>query len=222
MNLTPEEIRVLGSLVEKEATTPDAYPLSTNSLVAACNQRTSRDPVLDLAESTVTETLISLRERGLVRTARGEGSRVYKHAHTLGAALELDPGSLAVLSVLMLRGPQTVGELRTRTERQIEFASLDAVQFALEQLGRREPPLAVILPRRPGQKEARWEHALGGRSDEPATAPPSRSGAADPPEASVETAELRAEVADLRRRLDALEETVRAELGPRPSRPLSP
>ncbi len=109
---------MLGCLAEKEATTPDGYPLSTNALVLACNQRSSRDPVVDYDESTVTATLLSLREHGLVRTTRGEGNRVYKHSHLLRETLALAAAALAALSVLMLRGPQTAGELRTRTERQ--------------------------------------------------------------------------------------------------------
>ncbi len=210
MTLTPEEIRILGCLVEKESTTPDGYPLTTNSLVAACNQRTSRDPVVDYDEATVTETLISLREQALARTSRGEGSRVYKHAHTLDAALGLDPAELATLSVMMLRGPQTVGELRTRSERQHSFASLDAIQFTLEQLAGREPPLVVLLPRQPGQKEARWTHTLGGSpgsvAPEGAGAPPRASGTSEP--LALEVAELREEVSALRDRLEELERSL--------------
>ncbi len=160
MELTAEEIRVLGCLVEKEATTPDSYPLSTNGLVLACNQRSSRDPVVEYDEGTVTSTMLSLRERNLARTSRGEGGRVYKHAHTLREALNADGPELAVLSVLMLRGPQTPGELRTRAERQHEFASLEDVGAVLEQLARRDPPLVEQLPRNPGQKEVRWAHLL--------------------------------------------------------------
>lgn len=206
MELTEPEIRVLGSLVEKGSTTPDAYPLSTNALVAACNQRTSRDPVVDYSEALVTQTLISLRERGLVRTARGEGSRVYKHAHALEAALGLDGDGLAVLSVLMLRGPQTVGELRMRSERQHRFSSLQAVELVLDELARRDPPLAVLLLRQPGHKEARWSHTLGAAADERARPLASETppGTGDRTLAD-ELAELRAEVETLRVRLDELE-----------------
>lgn len=197
---------MLGCLVEKEATTPDAYPLSTNALVLACNQRSSRDPVVDYDESTVTATMISLRELDLARTARGDGSRVYKHAHLLRQALRLDAAALAVLSVLTLRGPQTTGELRTRTERQHAFATLEAVEAALEDLADRESPLVEQLPRGPGQKEARWSHLL--LADEPA--PPARPAEHLPPVDAApsledELAALRREVAELGRRVAELE-----------------
>jgi uncharacterized protein YceH (UPF0502 family) len=207
VELGPVEIRVLGSLVEKEATTPDVYPLSTNGLVVACNQRSSRDPVVTYDESTVTATMVSLRERGLARTSRGEGSRVYKHAHTLREALSLQPDELAVLSVLMLRGPQTVGELRTRSERQYPFPSLDAVGDALDQLAGREPALAEQLSRAPGQKEARWRHLLGGESAGPAPAPatPEPSETAELNSLVRELAALREELAEITQRLDRLE-----------------
>jgi len=214
VELTAEEVRVLGALVEKETTTPEAYPLSTNGLVLACNQRSSRDPVVEYDERTVTATMLSLRERGLARTQRGEGSRVYKHAHTLGNAFDTGPDELAVLSVLMLRGPQTIGELRTRTERQHAFASLDAVDSVLRGLAERESPLVRQLPRQPGQKEARWRHVLGGgepaeASTEPSTRAPEPAGgradtlAAEVAELRSELAALREEVARLRSQMDA-------------------
>ena len=171
MELTPQEIRVLGCLAEKEATTPDTYPLSTNGLLLACNQRSSRDPVVHYDEDEVTRTLVALRERELVRTSR-EGGRVYKHAHLLRQALGLDGAELAVLSVLFLRGPQTSGELRTRTERQHAFATVDDVEEVLARLARREPALTAQLERRSGQKEPRWAHLLGGAES---VEPPTRS-----------------------------------------------
>jgi uncharacterized protein YceH (UPF0502 family) len=173
MELTPQEIRVLGCLAEKEATTPDTYPLSTNGLLLACNQRSSRDPVVHYDEDEVTRTLVSLRERELVRTSR-EGGRVYKHAHLLRQALDLDGAELAVLSVLFLRGPQTPGELRTRSERQHGFATVDETEAVLERLARRNPALTAQLERRPGQKEPRWAHLLG------AAEPPARAVFAQP------------------------------------------
>jgi uncharacterized protein YceH (UPF0502 family) len=210
MELTAEELRVLGCLVEKEATVPDAYPLSTNALQLACNQRTSRDPIVDFDEDTVTRTLLSLREHGLARTARGEGSRVYKHAHSLDGTLGLSQPELAVLSILMLRGPQTVGELRTRAERQHFFDSLESVQGVLDGLAGRPEPLAQQLDRQPGQKEARWRHLLGDHA-EPATptAPPS---AVPTDEAGLaeQIDELRAEVSELQERLSSLEDRLRA------------
>jgi uncharacterized protein YceH (UPF0502 family) len=205
MELSPEEVRILGCLVEKEATTPDVYPLSSNALLLACNQRSSRDPVVDYDESTVTSTLIALRERGLVRTGRGEGSRVYKHSHLLRDALGLAPGELALLSVLMLRGPQTPGELRTRTERQHGFGSLAEVEETLDALARRDPPLARLLPREPGRREARWQHLLGAASAaQPDRGPPAAPGD-DRPAAAVDLEHLLGEVAELRARVEALE-----------------
>lgn len=195
MNLTPQEIRVLGCLVEKQSTTPDGYPLTTNSLRAACNQRTSREPVVDYTESTVTETLISLRERGLVRTARGEGSRAYKHAHLLDSALDLDVPEMAALSVLMLRGPQTSGEIRTRCERQHPFVSLEAVEATLGRLADREPPLVALSPRRSRQREDRWSQTLGAQRTTEVDLASIPTGATD---------SLPAQIAGLRRILDGL------------------
>jgi uncharacterized protein len=210
VELTAAEVRVLGCLVEKEATTPATYPLSTNGLLVACNQRSSRDPVVDYDEGTVTSTMVSLRERGLARTSRGEGSRVYKHAHSLREALGLGPGELALLSVLMLRGPQTVGELRTRTERQHEFPSLAAVDSVLEQLAERDPPLVEQLPRGPGQKEARWRHLLG--EGEPVQAGEfvalTVHETVDIDSLASELSSLREELAALRARIDRLEESL--------------
>jgi uncharacterized protein YceH (UPF0502 family) len=151
--------------------------------------------------------VISLRERALVRTVRGEGNRVYKHAHRLREALDLGPAELALLSVLMLRGPQTVGELRTRSERQPAFATLAEVEDALVRLAQREPALVRRLERAPGRKEARWAHQLGDPLEpRPATerAPPEQRGAVDIDALSAEIAALREEVAALRARLDAL------------------
>lgn len=201
---------MLGCLVEKEATTPDAYRLSTNALVLACNQRSSREPVVDYGESTVTATLISLRELGLVRTTRGEGSRVYKHAHLLREELGLGAAGLAVLSVLMLRGTQTAGELRNRTERQHAFASLEAVEATLEELADRGSPLVERLPRGPGQKETRWRELLSGEPTAPGprTEGPKLTG--DRP-VEDELAALRRDVTELERRVAELE----ARSGPR-------
>ena len=205
MKLTAEQTRVLGCLAEKEATTPDAYPLSTNALVLACNQRSSRDPVVDYDESTVTATMVSLRELDLARTARGEGSRVYKHSHLLREALGLDAAALAVLSVLMLRGPQTAGELRTRTERQHVFASLDSVEATLEDLAARDEPLVERLARAPGQKEARWAQLLTEGPDASASSPEHHEPAVSSGSLADEVAALRRQVAELAARVAALE-----------------
>jgi uncharacterized protein YceH (UPF0502 family) len=163
------EIRVVGCLVEKQRTTPDAYPLSLNALRLACNQSTNRDPVVDYDEATVVEALRRLALRGWTRLASGAGSRARKYRHLLPEALGLDDEELALLAVLMLRGPQTPGELKQRSERLHRFDGLPALQEALERLVDRE--LVVRHSRRPGQKEVRYEQVLGG-SDEGADSPP--------------------------------------------------
>ncbi len=158
MQLAPDEARVLGCLMEKAVTTPDGYPLSVNALVAACNQTTNRDPVVRYDEATVERALEMLREKNLSRRVRATGQRVVKHRHVVDEALELHAPEFAVLGVLLLRGPQTPGELKQRTERWHSFRSLDDVEEALQRLGARG--LVEQLPRRPGQKEARWRHLL--------------------------------------------------------------
>ena len=169
MELTPEEIRVLGVLIEKEATTPDQYPLSTNALTNACNQKTSRDPVVDYGQRTVADTMLLLRPAGLARTVIS--GRTEKHRHVLDEAWGLDPAALAVLAVLMLRGEQSPGELRTRTERAYGFESLQAVETVLHQLASAEEPFVRNLGRAPGQSQDRWTHLLGSDSAEPVSAP---------------------------------------------------
>jgi uncharacterized protein len=162
-DLTAEELRVLGCLVEKQATTPDNYPLSSNALMMACNQSTSRDPIVDYSERTIDSTMLSLRDRGLARTVRGDGQRVHKHRHILDEAWSLPGASLAVLSVLMLRGAQTVAELRTRTERYAASRGSDGIDIdaTLRGLAEHEPPFVQLLSRRAGEREARWIHLLG-------------------------------------------------------------
>ena len=159
--LSAAEVRVLGCLIEKEATTPDAYPLTLNSLRLACNQSTSRDPVAAYSDLDVEKALASLRSRGLTRTVHSTSNRAAKFKHVVGDVYELTRGELAVLCVLMLRGPQTVGELKSRTERQHSFRSTDDVESTLAALAERDTSLAVQLPRQPGQKDARWIHLLG-------------------------------------------------------------
>ncbi len=160
-DLSPVEVRVLGCLVEKEATTPGSYPLTLNALRNACNQTSSRDPVMDVAEQEVQSALLALRDRRLARPVRNPGDRVTKFRHAVPEVLELDPAQTAVLAVLALRGPQTPGELRTRTARQHDFATVEEVGDVLADLAERDPTLAVELPRGPGQKESRWSHLLG-------------------------------------------------------------
>jgi hypothetical protein len=160
------EIRVLGCLLEKQRTTPDAYPLSLNALRLACNQATNRDPVVEYDEQTVVEALRSLALRGWTRLASGAGSRARKYRHLLDRALDLGDAELALLAVLMLRGPQTPGELKQRSGRLHDFADLTAVQEALDRLI--EAGHVERLPRRPGQKEERYRQLLGGEDSEQA------------------------------------------------------
>ncbi len=160
MSVEPDdvELRVVGALLEKQRTTPEAYPLSVNSLRLACNHSTNRDPVVDYDERTVVAALERLHRRGWTRMASGAGSRARKYRQLVDQALEVDREQLAVLCVLMLRGPQTPGELKQRTERLHPFADLAAIAAALDGLIERE--LVVRLPRRPGQKEERYTHLL--------------------------------------------------------------
>jgi uncharacterized protein YceH (UPF0502 family) len=187
------ELRVLGCLIEKQRTTPDAYPLSLNSLRLACNQSTNRDPVVDYDEPRIREALQQLSKRGWVRLASGAGSRAVKYRHLLDEALTLSQADLSLLAVLMLRGPQTPGELKQRTERLYRFESPAAVEGALDALVGRE--LAARLERRPGQKEQRYVQLLG--ADDGASAEPA------PPTDSLEArvTRLEAEVRGLREAL---------------------
>lgn len=155
-DLNDVEVRVLGCLIEKERTTPDNYPLSTNALTTACNQKTSRDPIMSLSETDVDAAMLSLRERGLARSLRPSGSRAWKHRHVTTEVLPLADGELAVLAILMLRGAQTPGELRTRTDRIVGFEDVDEVESVLLSLASRHEPLAQNIGRRPGQSQDRW------------------------------------------------------------------
>jgi uncharacterized protein YceH (UPF0502 family) len=160
--LSDIEVRVLGSLIEKEITTPDYYPLSMNALVAACNQSSNRNPVAHFDEGTVARAADSLREKKLVHLVdRGE-SRVTKYRHVVYEVMNLGRPAIAAMCVMMLRGPQTVGEIRTRSNRLYDFSSLEEVETTLNSLLSREPPLIVQLPRQSGQKEARCAHLLSG------------------------------------------------------------
>lgn len=198
MELTAEEGRVLGCLVEKQLTTPQAYPLTDNALIAACNQTTSRDPVVAYDVATVRLAVRSLRERELLRTVHRTGERSDKHQHLLEAALGLSPAQVALLAVLLLRGPQTPAELRARTERMHAFGSTDEVEAELEALAARDEPLAVRLERQPGRKEARYAQALVEGAPAAAAAPPAdRSTAAGPTVAGPTVASLAREVEEL-------------------------
>ena len=161
--LTEAEVRVLGSLAEKQVTTPDYYPLTMNALVHACNQISNRDPVVQYDERQVSEAVDTLRLKNLVYIFYGAESRVPKYKHMMREVLELSPPELAALCVLMLRGPQTVGEVRGRSGRLHEFSDLREVEETLEGLARRDDPLVTKLPRQAGRKEARYAHLLSGQ-----------------------------------------------------------
>jgi uncharacterized protein len=165
MILTEIETRVLGSLVEKDITTPDYYPLSLNALVNACNQKNNRDPVTYFDEQTVREALSTLQEKRLAGPAGGADSRVTKYEHRLQEVFNFDRREIAVLCVLLLRGPQTPGELRSRADRMYHFEALEDVVSTLDRLTQRDPSLARILPRQPGTKESRYMHLLSGEPE---------------------------------------------------------
>jgi uncharacterized protein YceH (UPF0502 family) len=191
------EIRILGSLVEKQRTTPDQYPLSLNGLRLACNQATNRDPVVDYDEATIRGGLERLSRRGWVRLASGPGSRVAKYRHLLDDALGRVPSQLALLAVLMLRGPQTPGELKQRVERLYPYGSTEDVEKALEALAGHE--LVAKLPRRPGQSQDRWQQLLGGDGEE---SPAAVAEAAPAPQGLEDrVARLEEQVAELQRAL---------------------
>lgn len=162
LTLTPAEVRVLGALIEKDITTPEYYPLSLNALVNACNQKSNREPVMQFDEGSVRDALSALQERRMAGPASGADSRVTKYEHRLQEVFNFTRPEIAVLCVLLLRGPQTPGELRGRTERMFRFETLDDVQSALQKLAQREPSLVKMLPRQPGTKESRWAQLFGG------------------------------------------------------------
>jgi uncharacterized protein YceH (UPF0502 family) len=209
LDVSAVEIRILGSLIEKQRTTPDAYPLTLNALRAACNQSTSRDPVVDYDDATLREALERLGRRGWSRLASGPHSRSPKYRHLLEEALGLAVPEQSVLAVLMLRGAQTAAELRARTERLHPFASLAAVDDVLARLADRG--LARLNERRPGEREARWQQLVGTEpAAGPRVVPPAPEATAAAPGAAVgsladRVAELEAQVADLSARLDELE-----------------
>ena len=192
-------MRVLGSLIEKDITTPEYYPLSLNALVNACNQKSNRDPVMRLDEDAVRDALDGLEEQRMAGPARGADSRVTKYEQRLQEVFNFSRAETAVLCVLLLRGPQTPGELRGRAERMHRFEALEDVQAALQKLMQREPPLAQVLPRQPGTKESRYAHLLAGDAVE-AEAPVQVGAAVERNPADAERiARLEEEVAELRR-----------------------
>jgi uncharacterized protein len=220
MQLDSTQLRVLGSLIEKEITTPENYPLSLNALLNACNQRSSRDPVLDLSEEEVRQALHSLEDLALVTPVRD--ARVPKYEHRIRTVLDLRRDETAVLCLLMLRGPQTPGELRSRADRLYTFDDLSAVQSTIERLAARTAtdeagnpdtgPLITVLPRQPGSREARYTHLLGGPPDlSPAQQDRPEAGTSNPSTAQrivqleAEVATLIAALQTLRDRVDRLE-----------------
>lgn len=210
--LSPLEARVLGVLVEKQLTVPDTYPLTLNSLVAGCNQKTSREPVMNVGEGEVQMALDELRGRTLVIDSYGASGRVMRYAHNLDRVLKIPPPLLALLTALMLRGPQTPGELRGTADRFYKFPDISALEAYLEEMATRSAgALAVKLPRQPGAREARWAHLLCG---EPALEAP--ASANDEGVTTGELAALKANVTQLRgevAELRALVERLYAELG---------
>jgi uncharacterized protein YceH (UPF0502 family) len=205
--LNPMEARVLGALIEKDITTPDYYPLSLNALVNACNQKSNRDPVMSLEENAVRDALYSLNEKGLAGAVSSADSRVSKYEHRLQERFNLARGETAILCVLLLRGPQTPGELRGRTERMFSFNDLSDVQAALQRLMQREDALVKMLARQPGTKEARYAHLLCGEVEgaEAATEAVVTSASLDGGRITrleIEVGNLKSEIAALRQELE--------------------
>jgi uncharacterized protein YceH (UPF0502 family) len=210
--LTPEEVRVLGCLIEKEATTPEQYPLTLNTLVLACNQATNREPVVNLGPEAVTEALNDLRAKHLTRVLLPAHGRVTKYRQVLDESWALTSQELAVLAVMMLRGPQTLNELKTRTERYgADLADLGGVEGILERLAGRPEPLVVHIPRRPGQREDRYAHLLAGLPDLDAL---EASQASPQPARSSRLDQLEEEVRQLRKDLDEMRAQLQDLLGP--------
>ena len=210
MELGAEELRVIGSLIEKELTTPQQYPLTLNALVLACNQTSNRSPVVTYDERTVENTVLGLKDQGLTRIVHpSHGRSATRYRQVLHEALYLEQPELAVLGVMMLRGPQTLNELKTRTERAADFADLDAVERTLDGLAAREEPLVLRIPRQTGQREDRYAHLLGGEIDVSLNMPLPSADTGSHNRKGDELADLREEVEALRRDLDAL----RRELG---------
>ncbi len=210
--LSDVEIRVLGSLVEKDITTPDYYPLSLNALVNACNQKNNRDPVMALGEDAVRAALESLQRQGLAGSAGGADSRVTKYEHRLQEVFNFDRREIAVLCVLLLRGAQTPGELRGRTERMYRFEELEDVLATVERLSLRNPALVAVLPRQPGTKESRYMHLFSGNAPVSEAAPVRTAQSSSSEDDRViqlesEVAALRREVAEMREQLQAFRKT---------------
>jgi uncharacterized protein YceH (UPF0502 family) len=218
LHLSPSQARVLGALVEKEVTTPDYYPLSLNALINACNQLSNREPVMRLDEEEVRLALRRLEEQGLAGRARGADGRVTKYEHWLGEAFNFTRAETALICVLLLRGPQTPGELRGRTDRLHRFDEIGEVLAALQKLSERDPSLVAMLPRQPGTKESRYAHLLSGPVE--FALPPEQAFApravvqqaprtlSDDPADEDRIAQLEAKVAELQQKVEALKKKI--------------
>jgi uncharacterized protein len=205
--LTETQARVLGALIEKEITTPDYYPLSMNALLNACNQKSNREPVTDYDEDAVRQALHGLDDKNLAGAVRGSDSRVTKYEHHFSEAYNFGRREVAVLCVLLLRGPQTPGELRGRTERLYNFDELSDVQSTLQKLIDRDPPLVRVLPRQPGTKESRYMHLFCGESFVPETmGEPSASSTASRADTEARLVFLEEQLIDLKREIAELRE----------------
>ncbi|TCD00670.1 DUF480 domain-containing protein [Pedobacter frigidisoli] len=202
-DLSAEEQRVLGSLIEKSRTTPDYYPMTLNSLTAACNQKSSRNPVVNYDEETVTLTLNSLKIKGLISTATGGSSRVIKYKHNLGIVYPLVPSELSILCLLLLRGPLTPGEINSNSGRLYEFESIEEILEQLQKLSDEEPKFVKLLPKKAGQKEARFVHLLGEQAEETANEHEMAIAAI-----TVDNSELENRVAKLEQEIEELKEIV--------------
>jgi uncharacterized protein len=199
--LDPVEVRVLGCLIEKENTTPEYYPLTLNALLNACNQKSNRDPAVSYDDETVQEGLDRLREKRLITILTGGGNRVPKYGHRLSDHLNLGRREIALLCELMLRGPQTLGELRDRAGRMHKFSDIEEVETCVDAMAKREQPLTTKLPRQTGMKENRYAHLLSGADSIPTTA-------AEPVRAD-RIGSLESEIAELKERVTAMEEDLR-------------
>jgi len=210
VKLTSVEARVLGALIEKEVTTPDYYPLTLNALVNACNQRSNRDPVMDLDEDDVRQALHGLEEKHLAGRARSADGRVTKYEHWLGEAFNFSRAETALICVLLLRGPQTPGELRSRTERMHAFAEIGDVLSGLQKLIERETPLVALMPRQPGARESRYAHLLSGPVDSSLvdTGAPIVETAGDASAQSERITQLENSLLELQREVSALRDKV--------------
>ena len=216
IKLSAAEARVLGALIEKEITTPDYYPLTLNALINACNQRSNREPVMDIDEDDTRQALHGLENKGLAGRARSADGRVTKYEHWLGEAFNFSRAETALICVLLLRGPQTPGELRGRTERMHRFEEISDVLSGLQKLMERDPSMVAVLPRQPGTKEARYAHLLSGPVEAiqiPASAAPAQHLTATTPEQDERIAQLESTVAELQKEVTALREKIDSLFG---------